>query len=92
MSEEKTAPDLSDLITGGQDDDAVDVIGKSIESLNDSIASMHIYVRTLDQRLSSIERHVAYLLEKDPVVGAKIQEHLSKMEQEMKAMDGNEAK
>ena len=60
--------------------DELDQLSAFIDQMNDSIASFHIGVKVISERLNTLERHVAYLLTQDPKVGATIKEHTAKAE------------
>jgi hypothetical protein len=60
--------------------DEIEKLSHFIEQINDSMASFHIGIRVISERLSTLERHVAYLLTQDPKVGAAIKEHTAKAE------------
>lgn len=64
--------------------DPVEVIFNTIKSLEDSIASMHIGIRVLSTRLSTTEKYIAYLLEKDPEMSGKIKALKEKAAEESK--------
>ena len=76
----ETAPEGGGELT--QDQVVIEQIAMAMDSLQDSFASMHIFIRTLSQRMASLEKHVAFLLQKDPEVGEKIKEHLKAMDAE----------
>lgn len=92
MSEENKGMDLSSAISQHapeapaaeqQQDDAALLIAQVeqyMNQLNDSVASMHIAVRTLSNRVASLEKHVSYLLEQDPIAGPKIKAHLAELD------------
>lgn len=79
---EGSKPDQADQAELTQDQVVLEQIAMAMDSLQDSFSSMHIFVRTLSQRMASIEKHVAFLLQKDPEVGEKIKEHLKAMDAE----------
>lgn len=84
-SDQSLAPHQTEEEMNAQEpseDDYFAQIGAMIGAIQDSVASMHIAIRTLSTRISSIEKHVSYLLEKDPDVGPKIKEHLAKMDKD----------
>jgi hypothetical protein len=58
----------------------VDDFAALVNSMNDTIASFHIGIKFLSDRIATVERHVAYLLTQDPTVGATIREHSAKMD------------
>lgn len=60
--------------------DDIEQLSNFIEQINDSMASFHIGIRMISERLSTLERHVSYLLTQDPKVGATIREHQAKAE------------
>jgi hypothetical protein len=76
--------------SGPTEDDFIGQIMAFVASINDSVASMQIGLRTISNRLSSAERHISYLLEQDPVAGPKIKEHLKKLDEAAAASKGPE--
>lgn len=75
LNTESPANESSELNT-----DDIEQLSNFIEQINDSMASFHIGIRMISERLNTLERHVSYLLTQDPKVGATIKEHQSKAE------------
>ena len=52
--------------------DLMEYINGILMGLQDSMGSMQIGLRVLNQRITGMEKFVSYLLEKDPVLGPKL--------------------
>ena len=81
MTEENKIPDLAEaglLSSEGEirevQDPVVEMISSSLQSLEQSLAALHVSTRVLSNRMASLEGYVSYLLSKDPEVGPKLKE------------------
>lgn len=67
------------------EEDLAEFVTKTLLAVQDSVGSMQIGIRILSERVAGLEKYVAYLLEKDPVVGPKIKAQADKEEALAKA-------
>jgi hypothetical protein len=54
------------------EEDFIEYVNKLLLGLQDSMGSLHIGIRVMNERISLLEKYVGYFLEKDPVLGEKI--------------------
>jgi len=78
---EQSASAVNEALGVPNEQDPVEIIMSTIGGLNDSIASMHIGIRVLSTRVATLEKYVAYLMQKDPEMGEKIKQHLANLDQ-----------
>ena len=73
------------------EEELAEYINKMLLSLQDSMGSMQIGLRIMTQRVSGLEKWVAYLLEKDPVLGPRLKAQADKEEAAAKTLaDGTQ--
>jgi uncharacterized coiled-coil protein SlyX len=53
-----------------------------IDTIQSSLAAMQVGLRVINNRLSSLENYVAYLLKKDPEAGPKVEKLLESLKQQ----------
>lgn len=73
------------------EEDLAEFVTRTLLAVQDSVGSMQIGIRILSERVAGLEKYVAYLLEKDPVVGPKIKAQADKEEAAAKANAAAEA-
>lgn len=66
-----------------------EVIASAVQGINDSLAAIHIGMRTLANRVLTLEKMVGYLLEKDPEMGPKMRAQAEKLAAEAQAVAEN---
>lgn len=76
-----SAPEGEEQAVG--DPDPLTVLIALMERIERSVGGLHVIVRAAGARLSQVEAHVAYLLEKDPKAGV----HIRKIKEAIAAAD-----
>jgi hypothetical protein len=73
------------------EEELTEFVTRTLLSVQDSLGSMQIGLRIMNERIAGLEKYVAYLLEKDPVVGPKLKAQADKEEAAAKANAAAEA-
>lgn len=79
------APPVEAAPAPADEADAIQFVTQTLLSMQDSLGSMQIGLRIMNERIAGLERYVAYLLEKDPIVGPKLKAQADKEEAVAKA-------
>ena len=67
------------------EEELIEFVTRSLLSVQDGLGSMQIGLRIMNERIAGLEKYVAYLLEKDPVVGPRLKAQADKEEAAAKA-------
>lgn len=70
---------------GPSEEEFIEYVNKLLLGLQDSMGSLHIGIRIMNERISQVEKYVSYLLEKDPEIGAKVKAMAAKAKAEAEA-------
>jgi hypothetical protein len=55
----------------------MEFVSKTLESLQNSMASLHIGLRMMNTRVETLEKWVGFLMEESPTLGPKLKEMLA---------------
>jgi hypothetical protein len=55
----------------------MEFVSKTLESLQNSMASLHLGLRMMNTRVETLEKWVGFLMEQDPTLGPKLKEILA---------------
>jgi hypothetical protein len=64
------------------EDQLMEFVVKTLTSIQDSVGSLHIGVRILNERISMLEKYTGYLMEKDPEMGPKLKDLIAKADEQ----------